>query len=212
METKKFINLINAITGKDFTISTSDSELLPSTRYRVFRTLPIKRIEVGFDFDTPKNIESYAKTFINQYCKKYREPNPANYDGSYPGSTAWDNMTDEQRERCYWHHSNNMYSSSQLLEQIKENFNNPAIERALCRFGFYETNYGVGIFVLFAGKYEMEAIKRMEEYLNAQSVFYSNEFSNARWVYRFVINISKDVHFNILEGFYKAIENYQPVE
>ena len=87
------------------------------------------------------------------------------------------------------------------MEQIKENLNDSSIEETLCKYGFYETNYGIGIFVLFSGKYELNAIEKMAAYLRAKNIPFHNEFSYARWVYRFVININKDIHAALLNSF-----------
>ena len=205
MDAQKFINLVNALTKREFTIQRNPSELVESAEYYIYRTLPATGRNVGFVFKTPKNPENIVKTFINQYCKKYREPNPANYDGKYPGSVKWEDKSEEQREYAYSHHASNMYSEKTLLEQIKENLNSPEIELALCRYGFYETHYGLGIFVLFSGRYEQEAIARLSKYLNGLGIPYSNEFSQARWVYRFVLNVSKEIHKELLQSFHKSL-------
>ena len=81
MKTQNFINLIQAITKRDFNIKSKDLEFLPEKEYFIFRVLPASKREVGFNFKTPKNEENLVRSFINQFCKKYREPNPANYDG-----------------------------------------------------------------------------------------------------------------------------------
>jgi hypothetical protein len=152
-------------------------------------------------FTTPKKEENLIRSFVNQFCKKYKEPDPSCYNGVYPGSTSWENMDDLSREYCYLHHSSHMYNEKQLMEQIKMNMNDPKIEGALCRYGFYETNYGIGIFILFAGTYEMNAINKMKCYLKNNNIPFANEFSEAKWVYRFLLNIDKDTHAAILNKF-----------
>lgn len=201
MKTHNFINLIQAITKREFLIDSESTDIAPESEYFIYKVLPVSKRRIGFYFKTPKNEESLIKSFINQFCKKYREPNPLNYDGSYYGSTSWENMTEEKREFCYYHHSSNMFSGNRLLEQIKENLNDSSIEGTLCKYGFYETNYGIGIFVLFSGKYELNAIEKMANYLRSKNIPFSNEFSNARWVFRFVLNINKDIHKEILKSF-----------
>jgi hypothetical protein len=201
MKTQNFMELIQAITKRDFQIATKDAEINMESEYRIYRILPVSGRDVNFYFKTPKNEENLVRSFINQYCKKYREPNPAKYDGSYYGSTSWENMTEKEREFCYYHHASNMFSEKTLLEQIKENLNDPSIEETLCQYGFYETNYGIGIFVLFSGKYELNAIEKMAMYLKSKNIPFSNEYSNARWVFRFILNISKDIHREILNSF-----------
>jgi hypothetical protein len=41
----------------------------------------------------------------------------------------------------------------------------------------------------------------MKEYLTDAAIPYTNEYSDARWVYRFKLNISKDIHLSILNQF-----------
>lgn len=201
MKKENFIKLIQAITKKGFQISTKDVDIATEAEYYIYKTLPVSGRDVGWFFKTPKNEENLIRSFITQYCKKYREPNPANYDGSYYGSVSWQNKTEEEREFCYYHHSSNMYSEKRLLEQIKENLNDSSIEETLCKYGFYETNYGIGIFVLFSGKYELNAIEKMAAYLRSKNIIFRNEYSNARWVYRFVLNLSKEIHAALLNSF-----------
>jgi len=208
METINFLNLINSITKKDFQIDTTDPEIISEKTYYIYKITPIKKINVGFDFKAPKNEENLIKSFINVYCSKYREPNPANYkyDERYSNDKnyCWEMFDDAKKEQCYYHHSSNMYSKAALLEQIKENMNDSNIEDVLCKYGFYHTVYGIGIFVLFSGIYEMNAINRLSNYLKSKNIPYKNEYSNARWVYRFVLNIDKDIHKSILSDFNKT--------
>lgn len=201
MKTHNFIKLIQSITNRDFQIDSKDEDIIPEKEYFIYKILPLSKRRVGFMYKTPKNEENLIRSFMNQFCKKYREPDPSNYDGTYYGSTSWENMTEQNREFCYMHHSSNMYSDERLLEQIKENLNNSSIEETLCRYGFYETNYGIGIFVLFSGRYELNAIEKMAAYLKAKNIPFHNEYSNARWVFRFVLNISKEIHASLLNSF-----------
>lgn len=201
MKKENFIKLVQAITAREFQLGDREDEIITNHEYFVFKILPISKRPIGFNFKTPKNEENLIRSFITQYCKKYREPNPSNYDGSYYGSTSWENMTEEKREFAYCHHASNMYSEKVLLEQIKENLNDSSIEETLCKYGFYETNYGIGIFVLFSGKYELNAIEKMAAYLKSKNIPFTNEFSTARWVYRFVLNLSKEIHTTLLNSF-----------
>jgi len=209
MKTENFIKLINSITKKDFQIKTSDTELKPEETYYIFRITPERKYKIGFDFKCPKNEENLIKSFINVYCSKYREPDPANYTGWYYGTynkkSDWNFMSENEKEFCINHHSSHMYSKSALLEQIKENMNDSNIENVLCKYGFYHTVYGIGIFVLFSGQYELNAINRMSGYLKRKNIPFRNEYSNAKWVYRFVINIDKDIHKSLLSDFNKTV-------
>jgi len=207
MKTQNFEILIQSLTKREFTIDTTDIEIKVDSEYCIYRILPVSKRKISFNFKTPKNEENLLRSFINQYCKKYREPNPANYTGHYCGTynpnDAWENKSDEEKEFCYYHHASNMFSPKTLGEQIKENLNDPSIEYVLCKYGFYETNYGIGIFVLFSGKYEMGAIEKLSNYLIERNIPFKNEFSSAKWVYRFILNLQKDIHKNILSSFNK---------
>ena len=205
MKKHNFIKLIQSITKRDFQIDSLDTDIAIEGEYFIYKVLPVSKRKIGFLFKTPKNEENLIRSFITQFCKKYREPNPANYTGNYCGtytpSSAWENMSEEKKEFCYCHHSNTMYSEKVLLEQIKENLNDSSIEETLCKYGFYETNYGIGIFVLFSGRYEIAAIEKMAAYLKSKNIPFTNEYSNAMWVYRFVLNINKDIHTTLLNSF-----------
>lgn len=205
MKTKNFEILIKTITGREFIVDTKDTEIKVNSEYLIYRTLPVSKRNISFNFKTPKNEENLLKSFINQYCKKYREPNPANYTGHYCGTynpnDAWENKSEEEKEFCYYHHASNMFSHKTLLEQIKTNLDNPNVENTFCKYGFYPTIYGIGIFVLFSGKYEMSAIEKLSNYLLKEGIPFKNEFSNAKWVYRFIINLQKDIHEKILNSF-----------
>jgi len=51
----------------------------------------------------------------------------------------------------------------------------------------YPTSYGIGIFCLFARKGD---VSKIEAYLNNNLIEYRNEYSDAYWVYRFIISKS----------------------
>jgi len=163
--------------------------------------LPITNRKIYFKWVTPKTDEKMLKSFITAFTTRYKEPNPRAYDWSartYGEKAKWENKTEEEREFAYYHHSSNMYSKKELLEQIEANFGKEDIANGLIRYGFYPTEYGVGIFCFWATDAVKKAINTMAEYLKNKSIPYSNEFSDARWVFRFKLGISKEAHTNIL--------------
>jgi len=202
MKTENFIKIINSITGRDFKVKQGIEEIGLESEYYIYRVLPVSKRTVGFIFKTPKKEETLIKTFITQFTSKYFEPDPASYDGSYYGSTSWDNMSEEDKEFAYLHHRSNMFNKKQLLEQVKENAITSETEYVFSRYGFYATNYGVGLFVLF-GLNNRTAVSKMKNYLDDLHLPYHNEFSDARWVFRFVLNISKEIHIKLLNEFNK---------
>ena len=57
----------------------------------------------------------------------------------------------------------------------------------------YPTTYGIGVFVLFNYRGQNEQIqKEIESILKRYNIDYTNEFSNARYVYRYKISKSKE--------------------
>jgi len=201
MNTQNFQNLIQLVTGRDFLIDTTDESLATEKEYFVYRILPITNRKIYFKWVTPKTDEKMLKSFITAFTTRYKEPNPRAYDWSartYGEKAKWENKTEEEREFAYYHHSSNMYSKKELLEQIEANFGKEDIANGLIRYGFYPTEYGVGIFCFWATDAVKKAINTMAEYLKNKSIPYSNEFSDARWVFRFKLGISKEAHTNIL--------------
>ena len=198
MKTKNFIKLINAVTGRDFQTNAGE-EIKLNSEYYVFKILPINQMKIGFMFKTPKREESLIKSFITQYSNKYLEPNPAKYDGRY-GGIKWENKTDAEKEFAYMHHRSNMYSKQFLLGQLKENAVKVGTQYTFSYYGFYSTNYGIGLYVLFSFNPEL-AVNRMRKFLDQKGIPYHNEYSDAKWVYRFVININKDIHEALLGEF-----------
>ena len=116
--------------------------------------------------------------------------------------------TDETEDwLLLYKYSENYIFDDSLLEEIKANLEKSDIEAVLLNYGFYHTNYGLGIFVLFAGTYEMNAINKMRAFLESQHFTFSNEFSDKRWVYRFKLNLLKDLHLSILKKFHSSINS-----
>lgn len=202
MKTLQFQSLIQIVTGREFQINTTDLELVNEKEYIVFRELPATKRVISFKWTSPKADDKYLRSFITAFCSKYKEPNPANYTTCAPYfSPSWSEMTPEKQEFAYMHHSTNMYSKKALMEQVEANFNKPEITNGINRYGFYATEYGIGTYVLFATNYVRQSITKMAEYLKAQNIAFSNEYSDAGWVLRFKINASKPIHENILTSF-----------
>lgn len=201
METLKFEKLIQEITGCDFIINTTDKDIQPEKEYKIKRQLPITGRTISFYWKSAKTSEKMLKSFITAYCNKYKEPNPARYNGRYYGSKKWEDMSEQQKEYAYSHHVSNMYNKKDLLEQVQNNFNKPGITETLCKYGFYSTEYGIGIFALWATDGVMEAINKMSKYLKSKNIPYTNEFSDAKWVLRFKLGLDKQTHTNILNSF-----------
>ena len=199
MLTQNFQNLIQLVTGRDFIIDTTDNEIFFEKQYEIIRVLPASKRAVGFSWKTPKSDEKMLRSFITAFTSKYREPNPANYKTCAPYfSPSWDQMTIEKQEFAYYHHSSNMYSKDQLMKQVEANFSNSNISSGLIKYGFYNTNYGIGIFCFWMTEGVQKAIQIMKNHLTGLSIPYDNELSEAGWVLRFKIGLSKETHLNII--------------
>lgn len=68
-----------------------------------------------------------------------------------------------------------------LSKYLKREFNNS--------FNIYCTSYGIGIDVFLSKK--DDAIEAVANKLDSLNIEYRNEFSDAKWIYRFIISKSK---------------------
>lgn len=70
----------------------------------------------------------------------------------------------------------------------------------ICKFLTYSTNYGIGIWCFFIPKTTFnEAKKQLETLLSKNKIGYKNEFSDAGWVYRYLISGSYIDHNLLIE-------------
>lgn len=199
MNTVNFQNLIQIITGRDFLIKTTDVDMQFEKEYLIYRVLPVSKRHISFTWKTPKADEKMLRSFITAFTSKYREPNPDNYKTCSPYfSPSWNEMTAEKQEFAYYHHSSNMYSKEALLKQVEDNFANESIATGLIRYGFYNTEYGIGIFCFWMTEGVNIAINKMKAHLQKLSIPFTNEFSDARWVYRFKLGLTKETHLSII--------------
>lgn len=199
MKVDNFQNLIQLVTGRDFTINTKDVDIQFEKEYTIFRKLPITDRTILFTWKTPKAEDKMLRSFITAFTSKYREPDPKTYDYNYGGKEyKWEEKTEQEKEYCYSHHATHMYNKEELLKQVENNFTNPAICSGLIRYGFYETHYGIGIFCFWMTDGVQRAINTMKSHLTSLSIPYSNEFSDAKWVFRFKLGISKETHLSII--------------
>lgn len=199
MITANFQNLIRLVTGRDFSIKTDDIELEIEKEYLVYRVLPITNWRASFTWKTPKAEDKMLRSFITAFTIKYREPDPASYTTCAPYfSPSWAEMTAERKEIAYCHHASNMYSKAELLKQVEANFAKDETCSGLIRYGFYNTEYGIGIFCFWMSSAVQNAINVMKKHMEKLSIPYTNEFSDARWVFRFKIGLTKEAHLSII--------------
>lgn len=210
MKTDNFTRLVQSVTSRPFTFSIRNGfrdikpvgeEIACESQYFVGYTLPLSGRLVGFDWKTPKSDEKMLRSFITAFTSKYREPDPATYVSDPYGAKSWDEMTAEKREWAFGHHASHMLSKEKLLEQVKASFALPEMESALIRWGFYETEYGIGIFSFWLTVSVRRSIEAMRAFLAKEGISAREEFSDARWVYRFRVEASKEIHRALLSTF-----------
>ena len=209
MNTNAFTQLIRAVTGRPFDIhvrvnawQTKPCEALePETKHTVLMVLPVTQSTVSFEWTTPKSDEKMLRSFITAFTSKYREPCPLAYSDRRDPAYNWENMSPEKREYAFGHHASNMFSKKMLIEQVQARFDLPEIENALNQWGFYETEYGIGIFCFWQTTWVLAAMAKMRAFLAAHDIATKEEFSDARWVYRFRIEANREIHTALLKQF-----------
>jgi hypothetical protein len=126
---------------------------------------------IEYDFKTGK-IDSLLKSFLNSFANKYRY-------------TEWVDGSVEMKA-----------DKKRTLEKIISS-NQNRVYRGL----FYTTLYGIGFWALFSSKQDVKVAKELHEYLKGKSIQFKNEWSDAGWVYRFVINSGVEIHNQLLLNF-----------
>ena len=179
MEVTQFNKIASLITGRTCELI-SDSEMIElSTDYRI-------KVEEGFywafEFKSGKSYDNLINTFISQFTSKYKEQLP------------------EFKGKKFYDLSHHFYSKHQLMEQIKLNFESSSFIEKYSKYGFYSTNYGIGIFSLLLRSDDITTIsKQLNKILLSNKIKFHNEYSDKRWVYRWVINLDKTLHSNIIK-------------
>ena len=75
-------------------------------------------------------------------------------------------------------------------ESVYKNLSNVFV-KLLPSYTFYATTYGIGMDALFRSHEQVKRdINKLQQYLNKNNIEFYNEYSDAGWVYRFVISKS----------------------
>lgn len=180
MEKQNFETIIKLITNRDLTINTTNNIVELNKQYSIYYNGIF-----NFTFKTPKHYDSLLSTFINQYSKKFKQVQQKYID-----------LFNFKNQNAYM--KNHCYTSVMLLDEIKENFKKDSVINYYSRYGFYSTEYGIGIFVQFLSE---QSFDNMEKFLLSKNIPYSLEYSTKEYVLRFKIKVSKDFHQNLLENF-----------
>jgi hypothetical protein len=207
MKTNQFQELIQAITGRPLVLDTQFEEIPLDSTVAIRRPYIEGETRFSFDWKTPKKEDSLLRGFITAYCSKYLEPDPATYSRNCSCygdiwkryEEAWENPETHWNCALWGHHRDHQISKGKLKSQVIANF--AKFDAGKAKLGFYETNYGIGIFTVYGGAWVEESLASMSEYLTRQGIPYRNELSDAGWVTRFVIGIDKPAHSNILRGY-----------
>jgi len=133
-----------------------------------------------FEFKTPKNIDKLVGSFISQFCSKYKKNLPE---------------FEKYGRSSLCHHR---YTKDALLSIIKDRFTNVSFIEFYCKYGFYNTIYGIGIYIPFL---DVKYLDKMDVFLKNSNIPYKNELSKKEFVYRYIINIDKDYHKSLLNKF-----------
>ena len=129
-------------------------------------------IDSVIDFEFKvSSLDSLLKSFLTKFTNKVKEVKTFDLDIIY-------------------------YSKSELLDRIIDS-NKDRVHRGC----FYTTIYGIGFWAIFSSAEDKEVAKELALYLNTKGVNFSNEWSEARWVYRFVIKQGVEKHNELLSKF-----------
>jgi len=207
MKKYQFQELIQAVTGRPLTLDVQCDEIPLDSTISILRPYKAGKTRFAFNWKTPKTEDSLLRSFITAFCSKYSEPDPATYSRncSLYGDTWKRHEEPWQNPETHWncvpwgHHRGHQTSKDKLKSQVVANF--AKFDAGMARLGFYETNYGIGIFTVYGGKWVAESLASMSDYLTRQGIPYKNELSDAGWVTRFVIGLDKPAHSNLLGGY-----------
>jgi hypothetical protein len=199
MKTNQFHELIQAVTGRPLILDTQLEEIPLDSKISIRRPYGRRGFETVYSFDwkTPKKEDSILRSFITAFCSRYKEPDPETYGNRWATyAEAWHSPETHWGCSPWHHHPTHQTSKEKLKSQVIANFSK--FDSNSARLGFYETNYGIGIFTVYGGAWVEESLSSMSEYLSRQGIPYRNELSDAGWVTRFIIGLDKPAHSNIL--------------
>ena len=124
---------------------------------------------IWYNFQAGKNEDQFMKSFFNQYISKHESKLMILIDGK---------MVKQGKEKS--------------IAKLK---NSDRVKSAF----FYTTLYGIGSFIFLSSNAEINTLTgNMGRFLKLKNVAFKNEFSEARWVLRFVINDKVEIHNELL--------------
>lgn len=127
---------------------------------------------IYFTVKMGKNEDNFVKSFITQFINKHEIKKPFIKDGK---------IINQAKE--------------QIFERLK---NNDRVFKGL----LYTTLYGIGFYIIFNSQKNIDIVnEKLSLYLKSQNIDFKNEYSEAMWVYRYVINKDVNTHNNLLSNF-----------
>jgi hypothetical protein len=181
MNSLQFENLAKEITGLNVKIYKPENPNDKWTSYLKFNGILEPSTKYGiyfediiqYDFKTTKKVETFFKSFINQHIRKY-EMKLATYE-----------FVDGQVVAVY-----------PKKEEVIKKYTSDRVSK----YHYYTTLYGIGMFAIFT-KDIAKATVELAKYLKSNDIKYYNEYSDAGWAYRFVINDKVENHNELLDNF-----------
>ena len=180
MDSNILKNFATNLIGQNITIYEPENiRDLKYTNYHIFNGVlkPSTIYAICFDgiiqytFKTTKKIDSFLKSFVNQHIKKYELKQYCILDDGTFGKPKKENVYKKFRD-----------------------------QNRVNKYFYYTTLYGIGMFAFFTSNIK-EANKELTKYLNDNNIKFYNEFSEAGWAYRFVINDDVKKHNELLKNF-----------
>lgn len=129
--------------------------------------------QIEYSFKTTVKIETFFKSFINQHISKY-----------------------EMRRGSFEMIDGKVVCIYPKKEDVIKKYTSDRVTK----YHYYTTLYGIGMFAFFT-KDIVKATIKLAKYLDSKDVKYYNEYSDAGWVYRFVIGDKVENHNKILKNF-----------
>ena len=129
---------------------------------------------IQYTFKTTKKPETFFKSFINQHIRKY-EMKQGEWGKLSDGTFGW------------------IYPKK---EEVIKKYTSDRVSK----YHYYTTLYGIGMFAFFT-KDIVKATVELAKYLENKEIKYYNEYSDAGWAYRFVINKDIESHNELLNNF-----------
>jgi hypothetical protein len=176
-------NFANSLDGENikFHLQTTGGEWYEQKYTNVFDNIELNTSygvcvdgsTIDFIFKVGKKYDNILKTFVTQYINKYKVKNTyILVDGKVTNPKKID-----------------------VINKLKNS-------NRVAKYFFYTTLYGIGYFCYFMNdKTQKETNFLLKNYLDSLKISFKNEFSEAGWVYRFVINKDVKIHNNLLNNF-----------